>query len=183
MMETVCVCVFSSFTSCPLDGKWVKRESTTGCHWLPVTVSSPMELCKYVKSGNIVLAATPPYERVLCALTCSGCVAFSDGATVSDHTWEDTGDWVTHRPVCCAAKERPGLLCFPSPPEASWPRIISGTKFAFWGCWKVADTSSYIEDGSFITLLSLSSPNSVPSLLCCLTFLKSLWCFLLFFVS
>lgn len=63
-------------------------------------------------------------------------------------------------PVCRAANKRPGLLCFLSPPEAAWPRIISGTKFAFWGCWKVADTSSYIKDTPFITLLCLSSPSS-----------------------
>lgn len=79
---------------------------------------------------------------------------------------DDAGEWVIHRPACCVAKERPSLLCFVSPPEASWPRIISGRKFAFWGSRKVADTLSYIER-SFITLFFLSSPNSVLPLLCC----------------
>lgn len=62
----------------------------------------------------------------------------------------------------CAVRPMKGQACsaFHLPPEASWPRIISGTKFAFWGCWKVADTSSYIKDRPFITLLCLSSPTS-----------------------
>ena len=34
------------------------------------------------------------------------------------------------------ARERPGLLCFSSPPEASWPRIISGWEVFFLGLLK-----------------------------------------------
>lgn len=61
-----------------------------------------------------------------------------------------------------AVRPMKGQACsaFRLPPEAAWPRIISGTKFAFWGSWKVADTSSYIKDRPFITLLCLSSPTS-----------------------
>lgn len=49
-------------------------------------------------------------------------------------------------------KARPALLL--SPREASWPRI--SRKFAFWYCGTAADTSSYIENRTLITLLSPS---------------------------
>lgn len=49
-------------------------------------------------------------------------------------------------------KARPALLL--SPREASWPRI--SRKFAFWYCGRAADTSSYIENTTLITLLSPS---------------------------
>lgn len=76
---------------------------------------------------------------------------------------EDNGDWVILSPRCWSATERTGLLCLSSPHEASWPRI--SRKFAFWGYWRVADTSSYIEDRSLITLLSpiLFRPSPVAS--------------------
>lgn len=85
-------------------------------------------------------------------------------------------EWCTDQ---CAVRPKKGQSCSASrlPPEASWPRMMLGGKFAFWGSWKVADISSYIEDRSFITALSLSSPNSVFSLRCRFTLLSSIMVF------
>lgn len=95
------------------------------------------------------------------ALTCSPCMSDLMKCFRSHFDRVGPEDWVMCRPVSCTAKERPGPLCFLSPHEASWPRIMLGRKFAFWCCWKVADTTFYIEDRSSITLLSLSSASSV----------------------
>lgn len=165
--------IFSLSSPCPLDGKWAKHSITTGCYWPPVTVSLLMvntlktETLATMLLNSLHCTCSSPYMVISClhwhvVHVWPVLINRQAGECFRSH-FELLGktpgtEWHTDQ---CAVRPKKGQACSASrlPPEASWPRIISCWKFAFWGSWKVADTSSYIEDRSFITVFSLSSPN------------------------